>query len=958
MEEERSNHSKKLEELYKRKEELEKERERHDKILRRATEYPGTVQGLEIDVENTKAEKANIEKELKEIDLKIEKYKRGEIEDEHEDYIKLNDSEYTPINKKISKEDFKPLFTTKIRPDQLINFFIEALDEEIEAVKGKKKKTEIYDGVLEKEGINTFLYKFKIYDFLPIPDDTPAKLEINGKTYKHCSIVTIKGTEIIIESNDKFDGDLKTGTIITDLAFLLKKLQERFNNADLDNFKMSIYLFRGDNKEYKVDVSKELFLSKEPRPNISQRKAIIGSLRNSISFIWGPPGTGKTKTIAKLVKAHIEKGNRVLITSHSNTAVDEALKDILDELLPNKLYDEFKIVRLGMCTKSILEEKYPNVILEKIVEKKEEKLLQEKKIRIKLKEVTEDEINTIRFILNTRRSKENFNSNVLKTHNLFSQIVEEKNKKYMNLSNSELENLEKRLRKEYDEIISEIERIDKKIKEIERKILLESVIVATTITKTFSSPLFPEEPFDAVIIDEASMVSLPYMFWAGGKSKKYLTVVGDFNQLSPICISEDDGAKKWLGRNIYDYLEINDIKRVLYKNWLEDRFFLLDTQYRMNPKISRISNELFYNEKLRDGENTKKNIIKDALSLSNPLILIDTFNENPWACREPKDMKSHMNIFSAVLSILLAKNLLLETNKEIGILTPYKAQVKLMRKIALDLGVLEKLRINTIHSFQGGEKDIIIMDCVEENGVKKPNENGRYLYQGLLKDYKNEQVGSKIETHRILNVALTRAKCKFFMICNSKFFESNLNKEDIFKKLIERMSISATTPPLEDVFYYITEMETQNNFKIFDYDEAQEVIFNDIMNAKEKIYLLSPYIDSKGIHKYMGILSRSSKKGVKVTIITRESKHQNNISEMRFKEIRTLYFQNKIKLIPYDRMNQRVLLIDNKITWFGNQNLLFSADRNKKYKIFRLEGDKTAKTLNEFFNFEKMGHYI
>jgi len=57
-------------------------------------------------------------------------------------------------------------------------------------------------------------------------------------------------------------------------------------------------------------------------------------------------------------------------------------------------------------------------------------------------------------------------------------------------------------------------------------------------------------------------------------------------------------------------------------------------------------------------------------------------------------------------------------------------------------------------------------------------------------------------------------------------------------------------------------------------------------------------------------------------------------------------------------MNQRVLLIDNKITWFGNQNLLFSADRNKKYKIFRLEGDKTAKTLNEFFNFEKMGHYI
>ncbi|HAG11921.1 MAG TPA: hypothetical protein DCK76_11250 [Desulfotomaculum sp.] len=108
--------------------------------------------------------------------------------------------------------------------------------------------------------------------------------------------------------------------------------------------------------------------TKDP-PNKSQEEAIKTAFSKSTSIIWGPPGTGKTKTIARLVEAHINAGRRVLLVSHANTAVDEALENIAEHLKTTPFYQEGKLIRLGICHKKNLEDNYPLVILDKIAAK-------------------------------------------------------------------------------------------------------------------------------------------------------------------------------------------------------------------------------------------------------------------------------------------------------------------------------------------------------------------------------------------------------------------------------------------------------------------------------------------------------------------------------------------------------------------------------------------------------------
>ena len=100
-----------------------------------------------------------------------------------------------------------------------------------------------------------------------------------------------------------------------------------------------------------------------------------------LSIIWGPPGTGKTKTIAKAIEAHLNAGRRVLLVSHANNAVDEALEDVAKHLKATPFYQEGKLVRLGKPQEEHLkklEREYELVLLDKIAEKLGESLTKEK----------------------------------------------------------------------------------------------------------------------------------------------------------------------------------------------------------------------------------------------------------------------------------------------------------------------------------------------------------------------------------------------------------------------------------------------------------------------------------------------------------------------------------------------------------------------------------------------------
>lgn len=261
----------------------------------------------------------------------------------------------------------------------LINEFIEALTDEIKELKRGRggSSTKCYEGKFSSRSGNFFIYVFRIENQLVAMDDSPAQIEIKKERYP-CQIVTVQGFEVTIGIEINLGEFIPEAILLTNLWYLLDLLKKRYES-----------LLNGDTvlktglADKVFDFSKSSTGKKEIpdlpcRPNFSfnkdQENAIQFSLGSEVSFVWGPPGTGKTTTIGGLAASMLVSGNRVLVVSHTNVAVDNALWQAASYLEDGEDYQEGRILRFGTPTpdrireEKTLEERFPMVIPEKAAE--------------------------------------------------------------------------------------------------------------------------------------------------------------------------------------------------------------------------------------------------------------------------------------------------------------------------------------------------------------------------------------------------------------------------------------------------------------------------------------------------------------------------------------------------------------------------------------------------------------
>lgn len=694
----------------------------------------------------------------------------------------------------------------------IIQEFIQSLDEEIEAIKRGRGGSivKVFNGRFLRERAGLFVYVFNLENFLAVLDESPAEIEIQGKKYPSQVLLT-QGLEVEIGIEHFCGQFIPEARLQTNLWYLLELLKKKYaecqDGSTKEDFHLSEVLFSGQRSDSRPTNQAEIrySLSKHP-PNENQKQAIEASFFSQLSIIWGPPGTGKTETIAKAIEAHLNAGRRVLLVSHANNAVDEALEDVAEHLQATPFYQEGKLVRLGKPQEEHLkrlERDYELVLLDKIAEKLGESLIREKntleseKARLedvlavfgaafqaiqtfrtlsselnalesdisestrKLASVNEDlsrlegaqiknrdklieaqSAGTLRRIfkgLDTQKIQRDIDQTSVAiesrrrlTRVMSARLYELKNssdtrKREANRAMTEADILLKRLeisvgelesnKKEFDHrqdiVLARIAEINRQLDEIQKKVLSEAKLVATTLTKTFVAKQFPDMPFDVLVLDEASMAPLPHIYWAASRCREFVTIVGDFLQLPPICIAEEAMAKKWLGRSIFEVLGINSVK----KGCSDLRVKLLETQYRMSPEISAIPNRFFYQNKLKDHPSTfNRRLLDDGVSESS-LVLIETSSMNPWCSR--LSTGSRFNLYHALVCTTLAKRIIERISDcKIGIVTPYTAQARLINKIMNDWKLLHQAHISTVHRFQGGEESIIIFDSCEGSGVR------------------------------------------------------------------------------------------------------------------------------------------------------------------------------------------------------------------------------------------------
>lgn len=239
---------------------------------------------------------------------------------------------------------------------------LQALSDEIDAVKngGGGKQIPLQNGQQVGFTARRFLYTFALAFELVVPDDTPAQLRVGEQTYS-VTVVTVDGFEITLAVQEDLGSRISAASLNTSPWYLLEilktRLEEIVSGKLAANREMPMRLFNQAPNEPLPpcqlpefdDVSRDGSTSipnNKHAPNDEQKAAVLRSLSQKITFVWGPPGTGKTTTINFLVPALVRNGERVFITSHTNTAVDAVLKAAKNGLTEQEIRDG-AIIRIG-----------------------------------------------------------------------------------------------------------------------------------------------------------------------------------------------------------------------------------------------------------------------------------------------------------------------------------------------------------------------------------------------------------------------------------------------------------------------------------------------------------------------------------------------------------------------------------------------------------------------------------
>lgn len=508
--------------------------------------------------------------------------------------------------------------------------------------------------------------------------------------------------------------------IILDSTFILEGLKQRLvgitENGVNEELPFAKFLF-GETDQL-ANVRHEIVPeSYKESLDDSQRKAFDAALDKDITFIWGPPGTGKSFTLASIIYALYKLGeDRTAICCQSNVAVDQLLCKVLD-----------------------------------IIDEKERKIMPG----------------------NIYRAGRTTDSRVIKTDYLFPKDQKTQSLREQIERNTErLSGLKERKKEKSEEAIllkAENLALRSELKDHTEFLVNSSRLVFSTISNFYLNSTLFNSPFDNLIVDEASMMAMPSLLALGHKISKRLILVGDFQQLSPIAMARDHLLKE----SVFEMSGI-DIKHTNHP-----ALHQLLNQRRSHKKIVNLINNTFYAGKLIPSAEENYDIIYSE-PFSGRIIALKGVKGG--AVKFTKGgTRQNVKFAEGVMELL--DNFSLDEDKDftIGVITPYKGQASLLRALKFDRKYSTKfenrIKIGTIHTFQGSECDVIIYDMVDCAVL----ESGKKLQIGKI--YEKES------GERLLNVAVSRARHKLIVVCNPDYIKNipgdkiSKHTQDLFMKL-------------------------------------------------------------------------------------------------------------------------------------------------------------------------------
>jgi DNA replication ATP-dependent helicase Dna2 len=246
--------------------------------------------------------------------------------------------------------------------------------------------------------------------------------------------------------------------------------------------------------------------------------------------------------------------------------------------------------------------------------------------------------------------------------------------------------------------------------------LRQTRIIAATAHRASTLPYLRTRAFEMALVDESGQLTEPLTLGLILRAKRFV-LIGDDRQLPPVVRTRE------LGHSMFERLKRET-----------GAVTMLETQYRMHPKIMNVSNRLFYEGRLKAGITESDRTPPSG----QPVVFIPVESER----------EGRSNIDEARVVLDLVRSMLRENRvppEAIGVVSPFRAQVVLLRQLLSETGVT----VDTVERFQGGERDIMILSFVRSRGT------------GFIFDDKR------------LNVAITRARRQLVLVAHPELFRKS-----------------------------------------------------------------------------------------------------------------------------------------------------------------------------------------
>ena len=255
-----------------------------------------------------------------------------------------------------------------------------------------EKKNQVRDGKLERQKGSSYIYVFNELSGTPPEEGMKVNFTV-GEKKSQGRYLGEANSQYQFEIEDNFGPIIDVASIGSDPLFLIEKQVELLKNEALFENQVALAsLGLAENPSVESCHPKSIFAE---GLNRHQAEALNVAGDNAVTYIWGPPGTGKTTTMGSLVAALAELGQKVLLISNTNLAVDTALERCLDRFKLVNPIPAGLMLRLGNPVKPEIKDKYGSLIdldeiLRKAVAPIQEEIIKSSSQLQKLKDKTED----------------------------------------------------------------------------------------------------------------------------------------------------------------------------------------------------------------------------------------------------------------------------------------------------------------------------------------------------------------------------------------------------------------------------------------------------------------------------------------------------------------------------------------------------------------------------------------